>query len=169
MNSAFFSSERNVVRTCAPTCAAAILSGMLAMISLTAQAQGTPAGAPAKTSEKDYVLVHKSSYSSPSTTRNPFWPIGWTPSAPVAAPEAVVAAPTVRAEDFTVTSVSMDFPPLAVINKRTYGVNDRILINGAVKGGEFVTVRQITDGVVVLDHRGTLLRCPTNSATAGKK
>ena len=115
------------------------------------------------------MLVHKSTYNSPPTQRNPFWPIGWTPAAPQAAPEAVVAAPTVRAEDFSVSSVSMDYPPLAVVNKKTYGVGDRIMIGGAAAGGEFVTVRQITDGVVVLDHRGTLLRCPTNRSAAGRK
>jgi hypothetical protein len=159
MKTAIFSPER----------AAFAVFGLLAIVPVAARAEGDAKNAPKKTSEKDYVLVHQSSYSSPSTPRNPFWPIGWTPSAPQAAPEAVVAAPTVRAEDFSVSSVSMDYPPLAVINKRTYGVGDRITLAGAAPGGEFVTVKQITDGVVVLDHRGTLLRCPTSHTASGKK
>ena len=142
------------------------LFGLLLAAPLAAQAQGAEKSTPAKTSEKDYVLVHKSSYVSSGTQRNPFWPIGWVPSAPKVQ-EAAVVVPTVRAEDFVVTSISLDFPPLAVVNKHTYGVGDRIPVGAATltAGGEFVTVRQISDGVVVLDHRGALLRCTTNTPT----
>lgn len=144
--------------------------GLWLLTAAGARAEGAAAGAPARTSEKEYVLTHKSSYSGSTTPRSPFWPIGWVPSAPVAA-EVLVVAPTVRAEDFVVTSISLDFPPLAVINKHTYGVGDRVPVGSAgtaaaPKSGEFVTVRQIIDGTVVLDHRGTLLRCST---TAVKK
>lgn len=155
-----------------PVAAACSLLGCLLASPLGARAQGAEKGTVEKSSQKDYVLTHKSTYTSPTTQRSPFWPIGWVPTAaPVAVAAVAVVIPTVKAEDFVVTSISLDGAPLAVINKRTYGVGDRIPVGAApaagtapVKGAEFVTVRQISDGLVVLDHRGTLLRC-TNGTT----
>ena len=127
-----------------------------------------------KMAGKDYALVHKSSYTPSNSPRNPF---GWVPTAVVPTAEVVVA--TVKPEDFVVTSISMDYPPLAVINKRTYSVGDKVPVQAAgatpgapaPAGGEFVTVRQINDGVIVLDHRGKLMRVApsTPSMSSGKK
>lgn len=86
--------------------------------------------------------------------RNPFVPIGYVRPVAAAVKEKVI---TVTAEQFVVTSYSIDPPPLAVINGRTYGVGERIPVDK--DGTEFVTVRQIRDGVVVLDHRGRALEC----------
>ncbi len=117
-------------------------------------AQGATPAASANASGKEYVLARKSSFETPpASQRNPFWPIGWTPTAtgPAEAP-----ALDVQAEDFRVTSTSVDFPPLAVINGRTYGVGEQVPITG--HPGETVTVRQILDGMVVLDYRGHPLK-----------
>ena len=173
MNSSLLSLNWPVAR---PSKAAAVagLLGLLLTSSLTVYAQGAEKNTVGKSSEKDYVLNHKSSYSSPNTPRSPFWPIGWVPAAPVPMEAAAAVIATVKAEDFVVTSISLDYPPLAVVNKHTYGVGDRIPVGPApvagtsAKGGEFVTVRQISDGVVVLDHRGTMLRCTTNTAMAAR-
>ena len=86
--------------------------------------------------------------------RNPFVPIGYVRPAAAAVKEKV---PIVTAEQFVVTSYSIEPPPLAVINGRTYGIGERIPVDK--DGTEFVTVRQIRDGVVVLDHRGRTLEC----------
>ena len=117
---------------------------------------GTPHAANAKVSGKEYVLTHTSTFQAPPNgQRNPFWPIGWTPSAPVAA--AVVQQQLdVRAEQFVVTSISVDYPPLAVINGKTREVGDHIPISADNK--EFVLVKKILDGQVVLDYRGHELR-----------
>ena len=125
-----------------------------------APAAATPAPANAKVSGKEYVLTPTSSFQpQPSGQRNPFWPIGWVPTAPVAA--AVVL--DVRPEQFVVTSVSLDAPALAVVNGKTRGVGDRIPVSP--DGKEFVTVKQILDGAVVLDYRGHELR----AGAAGRK
>lgn len=86
--------------------------------------------------------------------RNPFVPIGYVRPVAAAVREKVA---TVTAEQFVVTSYSIEPPPLAVINGRTYGIGERIPVDK--DGTEFVTVRQIRDGVVVLDHRGRALEC----------
>ena len=136
-----------------PTYAAAAFCAVFAAGRAGAQ---TPAAAPARNSGKEYALKNVSSFSAPPVdSRNPFWPIGWVPSAPVAVGPAVVAAQEVRADMFTVTSISVDYPPLAVINGQTRGIGERMPVPGGTAGAqEFVTVKKITDGMVVLEHKG---------------
>jgi hypothetical protein len=131
-----------------------------------AAAHGDPAQpAPAKVSGKDYVLTHKSSFKpSVSTARNPFWPIGWTPTAPTSGPAAPIT--DVQASDFSVTTTSLDYPSLAVINGRTYGVGDRVPV--AAHPGEFATVTQILDGAVNLDFHGAALHATDAPAAPAK-
>ena len=120
-----------------------------------AHAQGAGSLAAGSASGKEYVLARKSSFDAPTAAgqRNPFWPIGWTPSA--AAP---TAAPIldVQADAFRITSTSVDYPALAVINGRTYGIGEQVPVAG--HPGQFVTVRQILDDVVMLDYQGHALR-----------
>ena len=109
-----------------------------------------------KTSGKEYVLAHQSSFDAPpASARNPFWPIGWVPTAAVPTAVAAVAL-NVKAEDFVVTTISVDAPALAVINGKTRAVGDRIPVSADSQ--DFVTVKQILDGVVVLDYHGRELR-----------
>ncbi len=109
-----------------------------------------------KTSGKEYVLTHQSSFDAPpASARNPFWPIGWVPTAPVPTTAAAVSL-NVRPEDFVVTTISVDAPALAVVNGKTRGVGDQIPVS--TDSRDFVTVKQILDGVVVLDYHGRELR-----------
>ena len=119
-----------------------------------------------KSSGKEYVLAHPSSFNAPpAATRNPFWPIGWVPT--VAAPTMAAVTLNVKAEDFVVTTISVDAPALAVINGKTRGVGDQIAVSA--DGREFVTVRQILDGVVVLDYRGHELRARNDGPGLARK
>ena len=139
------------VRSLAAPC---LLAGLSLAISLAAaSAQGpAPAG---KASGKEYALSKTSSFSAPpADARNPFWPIGWTPG-PVVTAAAAVPVYTVKAEDFTLTTTSVDYPPLAIINGRSYAVGDAIPAAG---GADTVKVKAIQDGVVLLDHHGRELR-----------
>ena len=162
MKPVLFSSVRPVPRLRGMGVALALAASAFTLHASAVQAQSAE-----QSKSKDYVLMHKSSYTPSASPRNPFWPIGWVPTAAVVTETVVVA--TVKPEDFVVSSISMDYPPLAVINKRTYSVGDRIPVpvSGAAGTGstpsstEFVTLRQITDGVVVLDHRGKQMRITT--------
>ena len=138
---------------------AGLVAGGLTLAAVGSVRAQLPAATPhptnAKVSGKEYVLTHTSSYQPiPNGARNPFWPIGWVPSAAV--PNAVVQQLDVRAEQFVVTSISVDYPPLAVINGKTRGVGDHIPVSADNR--EFVLVKQILDGQVVLDYRGHELR-----------
>jgi hypothetical protein len=117
--------------------------------------EATPA---ANVSGKEYILSRKSSFDAPANSpRNPFWPIGWVPTAT----QAVAAKVDVQADAFRVTTTSVDYPALAVINGRTYGVGEKVPVPG--HPGAFVTVRRILDDVAVLDYQGHELRA-TNAA-----
>ena len=124
-------------------------------------------------SGKEYALKKVSTFNAPpADSRNPFWPIGWVPAAPVPVANAVAAAPVVevRAEQFTVTSISVDAPALAVINGKTYGVGERLLVPGGAAGAQtFVTVKKIVDGMVTLDYKGKELYVTPGSAGGLKK
>ena len=139
---------------------------------LTAAAALTMAGtargqAPAKVSGKEYTLTHGSSFDAPPNgARNPFWPIGWMPTA-APTQTATVQQLDVKAEQFVVTTISVDYPPLAIINGKSYGVNEQIPVTADRR--ESVTVKQILDGVVVLDYHGHELRATTNAAGMARK
>ncbi len=140
----------------------------LAVVAATLTLAGTVLGqtapaAPAKASGKELALGHGSSFNTPPTgTRNPFWPIGWTPSAVVAPAQTAVQQADVKAEQFVVTTISVDYPPLAIINGKSYGVGEQIPVTADRR--VFVTVRQILDGVVVLDYQGHELRAMTGTS-----
>ena len=134
-----------------------------------ASAQSAAPAPATRASGKEYALTHASSFDAPpSGSRNPFWPIGWTPSTAVApAQMAAVQQPDVKAEQFVVTTISVDYPPLAIINGKNYGVGDQIPVTADRR--EFVTVKQILDGMVVLDYRGHELRSMTSAANLTRK
>ena len=90
------------------------------------------------------------------TARNPFLPIGYV--RPIqAAPREVVL--DVRPEMFSITAILLGDPPLAIINGKDRGVGDRIPLNAS--GSEFVLVRRISDGEVILEYRGRPIVVPT--------
>ena len=127
-------------------------------------AQASTAPLP-KNSGKEYVLAHASSFNAPpAAARNPFWPIGWVPSAAPTQAAAVVLS--VKPEDFNVTTISVDYPALAVINGKTRAAGEHIPVGAA--GTDFVLVKQILDGVVVLDYHGREMRV-TNGGGAPRK
>lgn len=140
------------------------LAVVAATLTLAGSAFGQTAPAtPAKTSGKEVMPGHTSSFDAPpSGARNPFWPIGWTPSAVAAPTQTAVQQADVKAEQFVVTTISVDYPPLAIINGKSYGVGEQIPVTADRR--VFVTVKQILDGVVVLDYQGHELRAMTGTA-----
>lgn len=156
----FFAPGRGRVLT------SAFLMTLAVVKSVPAQSD-TTLPAPTLASGKEYVLAHGSSFNAPpATARNPFWPIGWVPTAAPVGVAAVVQY-DVKAENFVVTSISVDAPALAVVNGKTYGVGEHIPVSA--DGREFVTVKQIADGMVVLDHRGRELRVMSSAGVRRAK
>ena len=121
-------------------------------------AQQVAATAPA--ASKETKIANRSAFDAEGPTgRNPFLPIGYV--RPVqAAPREVVL--DVRPEMFSITAILLGDPPLAIINGKDRGVGDRIPLNAS--GSEFVLVRRIADGEVILEYRGRPVVVP-----AGRK
>ncbi len=122
----------------------------------------------AKSSGKEYALAHSSSFDAPpGGARNPFWPIGWTPTMVAGTAQTTAQQIDVKPEQFVVTTISVDYPPLAIINGRSYAVGDQIPVTADKR--VFVTVKQILDGVVVLDYQGHELRSTTSAGGMARK
>lgn len=101
-------------------------------------------------SAKELQLTRESRFEVKDTTRNPFWPVGWTPKmAEKAQPGKVPSSAWFRVEAFTVSSISTGGLPLAMINGRPYGEGDFMTTpNGTVQ------VSVIRDGTVQLRFDG---------------
>lgn len=144
------------------------VAGLLGVASLLAGLHAARAQGPSplpKESGKEYVLAKSSSFKAPATERNPFWPIGWTPGPVVPVAQAAVVF-DVKAESFALSTTSLDVPPLAIINGRSYTLKDQIPT--APGSPDFVTVKSIQDGLVILDHHGRELRL-LPGASRGKR
>jgi hypothetical protein len=111
----------------------------------------------AATSAPAIETKNKSSFEFEVTSRNPFWPINWKPTAQVtgASAERDAGGTDIPLTAFTLTSITL------------YGVTRFAIINGRVmqEGQQFglqlgthtyqITVRSIQDGRVVLERRHT--------------
>jgi len=100
-----------------------------------------------------YQLKNRSSFSAERLARAPFWPIGHVKSAGGA---PVINAPRGRFEPemFSVTSIVLGNPSLAIINGRAYGEGEFLRVGGrratTVDPRQRVRVTQITDGKISL-------------------
>ena len=133
---------------------AALASGILI---LPAPAQDAGQGAPAAR----YQLKSRSSFVVKDTGRAPFWPIGHVKRDKYV--QAVAIAPTTQLdpEMFSVTSILLGNPSLAVINGRAYGEGEYLRPSRAAAGAKpsrvaaldsrvRVRVVRIRDGQVAL-------------------
>ena len=92
-----------------------------------------------------------------ASDHNPFWPIGWikTESLPVNA----VAATIPHADDFTVTSILLNEPPMAVINGKEMAEGEvaAVPVNGQPV---MVQLMAVQDGRVILRWQNQNLIVP---------
>jgi hypothetical protein len=94
--------------------------------------------------------AHKSEFAASKGTRNIFWPVGWSPTAPVqatpspAAPTQVI--PTIDPSQFVVSSILLGAEKLAVVNGREVVEGSGI----PLPGGAVAKVIAIRDGAILL-------------------
>jgi len=116
---------------------------------------------------KVYVLAKKTAFTATANDHNPFWPIGWVKME--SSSDNVVVIP--HSQDFSVTSILLNEPPMAVINGKEMAEGEiaTLTINGqlvtvqlmAVQDGR-VILRWQNQNIVVPLHRDEELS-PTNS------
>ena len=120
----------------------------------------TSAVASAQTAEELKIKV-KSEYKVGSSSRDPFWPVGWQkPLPPGAQPVATSTsvaptpppAPVISPSDFNVTSIATGHISLAVINGKAYAEGEFVPVN-TPQGRINVQVYYIRDGQVALRYQ----------------
>jgi hypothetical protein len=112
-------------------------------------------------SAQGFTLQRRSTYKADPGARNPFQPIGWKKSATPTAPGAPAPAPVVliKPEQFSVTSILMGDPSLAVVNGRELAEGEVVELE---IGGRPLPIRVVAihDGSVVLQHGDTSVTAP---------
>lgn len=131
----------------------------VAEASPTSEVDGKSAPAP-------YELKKRSSFEVAAGLRPPFWPIGWVKRERNVLPSGAIAPKFVLdARSFTVTSILLGPPAIAVINGRAYEEGQIIRMarlavpiaapaGGMPAGGPRIRVQRIADGQVWLQGEG---------------
>jgi hypothetical protein len=78
---------------------------------------------------------------------NPFWPIGWVKQGPVPVATAVRPTTTLNPANYSISSILLGNPAIAVINGREYEEGQYLLQDGRKTD---VQVASIRDGEVIL-------------------
>lgn len=105
-------------------------------------------------------LQHRSSFQEVPNARNPFWPIGWKPTAKVSNTGAEHAGPSIPSNAFVVTSITLDpGARFAIINGKTIAEGQQF---GLQLGTQIyqITVKKIEDGRVILVRRDQEIAIP---------
>jgi hypothetical protein len=92
-------------------------------------------------------IKSKSQFNAAANMHNPFWPIGWVKQDRTALPTAVKTNVNISASGFTVTSILLGNPAIAVINGREYEEGQNLRVNGMRTDVQVVAIR---DGEVIL-------------------
>ena len=130
----------------------------LAVLFLTLATAGHLAAADAPT----LTLKNRSSFTMESTSRNPFWPIGWKPSAQVTDPNAAGdhAGSDVPESAFLVSSITVqDGGRFAIINGRVMQEGQQFGLQMGAQTYQ-ITVKSIQDGKVMLGRRDQTIEVP---------
>lgn len=106
---------------------------------------------------KVFEPTRKSEFAATGTERDPFWPIGWTK--PETGAGDVPAPETLHATDFSVTSILLNQPAIAVVNGREMAEGE---VAAFIVGGQqvYVQLAAVLDGRVILRWQGKNLVVP---------
>jgi hypothetical protein len=115
---------------------------------------GTAANA---TATSNYAPKTKSVFTGPANAHNPFWPIGWVKTEEASGSEAAPYVP--HTEDFSVTTIMLNEPPMAVINGKDMAEGEiaSLTVNGAQV---VVQLMAVQDGRVTLRWQNQNLTIP---------
>jgi len=94
-----------------------------------------------------YTPKNKSVFTVSTSAHNPFWPIGWVKTVDESADAPVAVTP--KADDFAVTTILLNDPPMAVINGKDMAEGE---VAAMEVQGQTVTVQllAVQDGRVVI-------------------
>jgi hypothetical protein len=111
-------------------------------------------GAPVFAEEAPKIeLKHRSAFNEEAEAHNPFWPIGWKPTAKISNSNVENAGAKISSNAFVVSSITLDpRAHFAIINGKTIGEGQQF---GLQLGNQLyqITVKAIQDGRVILLRR----------------
>jgi len=108
---------------------------------------------PAPQPKASPLSANKSTFKVASDARNPFWPIGWVRQAPTAPAEQPRMTTIIRADQFSVTSISLNPLRVVVVNGRDYAEGDVMKL--AIGQSTIpVQIIKVSDGEVVFRGEG---------------
>jgi hypothetical protein len=133
-----------------------------------------------------YHLKKQSIFQVTPAARAPFWPIGWAPSGKTSEVEPIAQTVTISPDQFSVTSILLGSPSLAVINGRTYGEGEFLRNARAAKPaagalptaapaapalppGVRVRINRIIDGQVILQAGAQAIYVPLRRPQLSEK
>jgi hypothetical protein len=104
-----------------------------------------------------YTPKNKSVFTGTTGAHNPFWPIGWVKTAEETSDTASSVTP--KADDFMVTTILLNDPPMAVINGKDMAEGE---IAALPVEGQDVTVQllAVQDGRVILRWQNQNIAVP---------
>jgi len=111
-------------------------------------------GAPVFAEETPKIeLKHRSAFNEEAEARNPFWPIGWKPTAKISTSNVENAGAKISSNAFVVSSITLDpGAHFAIINGKTIGEGQQFGLQLANQLYQ-ITVKAIQDGRVILIRR----------------
>jgi hypothetical protein len=129
-----------------------------AMADPAAPTVNTKAAATPASTASIYTPRHKSVFAATGGEHNPFWPIGWTKAESLSTGDTE-APVTPQSNDFTVTTIMMNEPPIAVINGQDMAEGE---VASLPVGGRNVMVQlmAVHDGWVILRWQNQNLTVP---------
>ncbi len=98
-------------------------------------------------------IKNKSSFQMEGNSRNPFWPIGWKPTAKLSNPAVEHGGPDIPVTAFVVSSITLDQGArFAIVNGKTMQEGQQF---GLQLGNQTyqITLKTIEDGRVILARR----------------
>jgi len=137
--------------------AAAAKKGPTVEVKLASGKAATSGTTASGSAASEYAPKSKSVFTGSANEHNPFWPIGWIKTENYSTSDTAPYVP--RAEDFSVTTIMLNEPPMAVINGKDMAEGEIASLN---VGGQPVVVQLMA----VQDGRVTL-RWQNQSITVG--
>jgi hypothetical protein len=98
-------------------------------------------------------VKNKSSFQMEGNSRNPFWPIGWKPTAKLSEPGVERGGPDIPVTAFVVSSITLDEGArFAIVNGKTMQEGQQFGLQLGTQTYQ-ITLKSIQDGRVILARR----------------
>lgn len=106
-----------------------------------------------------FQLKNRSAFTAANAAHNPFWPIGWNKGSSAMVAGAASSTMALRADNFEVTAILLNDPPMAVVNGKAMAEGELLPMT---IGGQKVAVQlaSVQDGQIVIRYQNSNIVVP---------